>query len=184
MVNLSNPGCTAAGALQLPFMEYVKQCTTSNDTARALNFLKFQEIKEQFEKERAQADSLLRSIQNIRSLKTSKKMRDQDTAEKNRQIDDEIQEAKEELANLTSQTDAANEQFMETVVDAPKESSRFANYQDLAIGSFFGSFLILTIILMIIQYMRPDGGGWTAVKTLGGMIVIGIIIFAILREIG
>jgi hypothetical protein len=188
MVNKNNATClpgTGVGSTSLnqSFQEFLKTCASPEDMSRMENLITFQSIKEIFEQERSNADDLIRSLQNLRTLKNTAKLKIEELATKHSGIDNDIEVLKEKIAFTEQQVDAANEQFMETITEAPTKSHSLANFQDLALGVFFTSLFILTILFTIVQWMRPDGGFMTALMTFGGMVLLSLIVYALLKEV-
>jgi hypothetical protein len=186
MVNQNNAKCLpGSGALSQSFQEYVTQCSSATDTTRMNNMFTFQSLKGLFESERAQADDLVRSLQNIKTLKKSVFDKNKDITTNKDTIDSQITDLKSELENIHNQIEISNEMFLETISEAPKKVEKIGNFQDLCLGSFFGTFYFLVIVLCVIQYFKSDGSGSlsTVAKIFGLMNAIGLILWAILREV-
>lgn len=188
MVNKNNATClpgTGSGSTSLnqSFQEFLTSCASSDDISRMENLITFQSIKELFEQERSNADDLIRSLQNLRTLKNTAKLKIEELATKHSGIDNDINTLKETISATEQQVESANEQFMQTITEAPEKTHSLANFQDLALGVFFLSLFILTGLFTVVQWMRPDGGIKTGFMTFGGMSILILIIYALLKEV-
>ncbi len=184
MVNQNNAQCLpGTGALNQSFQKFVSDCASAKDATRMNNIFTFQSLKSLFESERAQADDLVRSLQNLKTIKKTVFDKNKDINTNKGLIDSQIQDVKNELEHVQNQIEVSNEIFLETVTEAPKKVDKIANFQDLSLASFFGAFYFLLIVLCVVQYYRQDGNIKTVAKIFGLMNVIGLVIWAILKEV-
>jgi len=183
MVVLTNSQCTANGAFQTGFSQFITTCTSPADQSTMNNIIKSSDIINIITHEKAMQDDLITSLSGIRDLRSLGGVNSADLVGKVTELNSQIAKLEQQKADNESQTDVQNQIFLQTITDAPKKTSRLANLNDVALGVFFGSIFIFTIIITIVQATKVGGSLTIAFYTFIGMIVMTIIVYALVKEV-
>jgi len=172
------------------FSQFVSQCLSDGDISRTGSVISNQDLKNLFIDQQAQAQSLLQSLQSISDLKNGAGLTSPDLDKQKKDLDKTIQELEDQIQKVDNQIEVANQTFIEKVIDTPTSSQVFGNLQDISLGVFFISLIVLGIILAILQLLNPQntvsnkyGGLLAAFYTLLTFGVIIIVVYALLIEI-
>jgi len=190
MVNLDNSACLPTGTAQIGFREFVSQCLNDGDKARTGNVISYEDLKNLFIDQQAQAQSLLQNLQAIFDLKNGANINLPDLGKQKKELEKTIKVLEDQIQEVDNQIEVANQTFIEKVIDTPPSSQVFGNLQDISLGVFFISLIVLGIILAILQLLNPQntvsnkyGGLVAAFYTLLTFGVIIIVVYALLIEI-
>ena len=183
MVVLTNSQCTANGAFQTGFSQFITTCASPADDSAMNNIIKPSDITEIITREKAIEQDLITSLTGIKDLRSLGGVSGADLVGKVSNLNSQIAKLEQEKADNENQTDVQNQIFLQTVADAPKKTSKLANLNDIALGIFFGSIFIFTIIITIVQATKVGGSLTIAFYTFIGMIVMTIIVYALVKEV-
>jgi hypothetical protein len=183
MVVLTNSQCTANGAFQTGFSQFITNCASPADDSAMNNIIKPSDITEIITREKAIEQDLLTSLTGIRDLRSLGGVNGADLVGKVTDLNSQIEKLEKEKSDNESKTDVQNQIFLQTVTDAPKKSTSLANLNDVALGIFFGSIFIFTIIINIVQATKVNGSITMGLYTLIGMIVVTIIVYALVKQV-
>ena len=172
------------------FTQFVSQCLSEQDIARTSTVISGQDLKNIFTDQQAQAGSILVSLQGVSDLKGQAGITSLDLSKEKDDLDNTIKDLDDKIQDLENQIEVANQTFIGKVIDTPKSSQLLGNLQDISLGVFFLSLIVLGIILSIIQLLNPHntvsntyGGLLAAFYTLVVFLIIIIVIYALLIEI-
>ena len=183
MVNLNIASCLAGGSNYNSFNSFLSTCMSSSESSQSINLIKTDDIKELFNKEQAKATDLLTALNGVKDFAGTTGTDSISLASKSLNIDEKINAVQTEIDDTNLMIETANQVFLDKITIAPKKSNVLANLQDVSLGIFFGSLILLTIIFTILQYSKADGSLKKSLITFLVMVVIIIIIFAILKEV-
>jgi hypothetical protein len=183
MVNLSIASCLAGGSNYNTFTSFLSTCMDSSEFSQSVNLIKTDDIKELFNNEQAKANDLLTALNGVKDFGATTGTDSVGLVYKSLNLDEKINVLQAEIDDTTLMIETANQIFLDKIYTAPKKSSVLANLQDVSLGIFFGSLVLLTIIFTILQYAKTDGSLKKSLITFLVMIVIIVIIFANLKEV-
>ena len=183
MVLLTNSQCTASGAFQIGFNDFIRTCASDSDRTARNNIINPDDIKEIIEQEKSIQDDLLTSLTGIRDLRNIGGVNSGDLIGKVNELDSQIKKLEQQKTDNENQTDVQNQIFLQTVTDAPKKTSSLANLNDVALAIFFGSIFIFTVIISVVQATKVDGSLKLALYTIIGMVGVTIIVYALVKEL-
>jgi len=156
---------------------------SSSEASQSINLIKTDDIKELFNKEQAKANDLLMALNGVKDFGATTATDSIGLISKSLNLDEKINIIQDEIDETSLMIETSNQIFLDKMYTAPKKSNVLANLQDVSLGIFFGSLILLTIIFTILQYSKTDGSLKTSLITFLVMVVIIIIIFAILKEV-
>jgi hypothetical protein len=168
------------------FTQFVSQCLSDKDIVRTSTVIPGQDLKNLFIDQRAEASSLLQNLQSISDLKGQANLTSPDLNKQKNELDNTIQELTDKIQDVENQIEVANQTFIEKATNTPKSSQFLGNLQDISLGVFFLSLIILAIILAIIQFIKSNSlyeGLAAAFYTLAIFFIIIIVVYALLTEI-
>ena len=183
MVVLTNSQCTANGAFQQGFSQFITTCASSADQSAMNNIIKPNDITDIITHEKSMQDDLITSLTGIKDLRSLGGVNSSDLIGKVNELNSQITKLEQQKADNESKTDVQNQIFLQTITDAPKKTSSLANLNDVALGIFFGSIFIFTIIITLVQATKVNGSLKLALYTLIGMIIMTIIVYALVKEV-
>jgi len=183
MVNLNIASCLAGGSNYNTFNSFLSTCMSSSEASQSENLITTNDIKEVFNKEQAKANDLLTALNGVKDFGATTGTDSISLVSKSLNLDEKINLLQTEIDDTNLMIETANQIFLDKLTTAPKKSSVLANLQDVSLGIFFGSLILLTIIFTILQYSKTNGSLKTALITFIVMVVIIVIIFAILKEV-
>lgn len=183
MVLLTNSQCTANGAFQQGFSQFITTCASPTDQSAMNNIIKPADIIDIITHEKSMQQDLQTSLTGIRDLRSIGGVNSGDLLGKVNDLNSQIKKMEQEKIDNENQTDVQNQIFLQTVTDAPKKTSSLANLNDVTLGVFFGSIFIFTIIITIVQATKVNGSLKLALYTLIGMIIMTIIVYALVKEL-
>ena len=183
MVLTTNAQCTSGGAFQTNFSQFITQCASPADDSAIANIIRPDDIKEIIEKEKAIQQDLITSLTGLKDLKTLGGDSSGNLVQRRNNLEGQIAEIEAKIRDNTNKIDAQNQMFLQGITKAPKKTSSLANLNDVALFIFFGSFFVFTVVVTVIQGTKVNGSLKTAAYTLIGMFVIGIILYALIKEV-
>ncbi len=181
-VNKHLAQCISSGTLYNNFQSFMNQCITAEDSQAINNVLNPNDFKTIIDNERAKQDDLMASLQGIAS-RAGPNSGASDTVQTANNLQSQLAEINKKIQKNEREADAQNQIFLERVTDAPKKTNKLANLQDVTLGVFFISLLILTIVITIIQYAKKDGSFKRAGFTFLVMCLVILILYALLKEV-
>ena len=155
--------CLAGDASSIAFQEYIKSCRNNinkNDDAIANNFLSgaIDKYKNIFESYRAQYTDLMITTDNLQlSNQKASSLTDQ-VNNLQKQKDKLIRDIERYRRNAG----ASDRMFLEDIYNGVPTKKNAPTLQDFALLLFWFSWLIMSIVLIAIRFISPDGGGWRA----------------------
>jgi len=179
MVVATEAKCLTSGSFNTNFKSFIRGCRSTNDNARTYNIITSGEIVDIFVNEQASANNLLISFTGLKALLNNSNV-NISTLDN---LKNNLNEIHNKIDEVESKIEVENQKFLTRVTDAPKKTDYFGNLQDIALGFFFFSLFLLTIILTIIQYSKQDGSLKLALYTFIGMIIGIIVIYGLLKEV-
>ena len=179
MVVATEAKCLRSGSFNAGFNSFIQQCISPSDIGRSRNIIKADDIVTIFENEQAASLDLLTTFNGIEKLRDSSDVSQGTLNNLNTQLDN----IKNKIDEIDSQIEVENQKFLTNVTTAPKKTSYLGNLQDIALGLFFFSLIIITIILSFIQYSKPEGSFKAAAYTFLGMVIAIVVIYGLLKEI-
>jgi len=179
MVVATEARCLTSGSFNTGFQSFIQTCISPTDIARSLKVINTDDIKDIFENEQAIATDQITTFQSIETLLGPTRL----TVNRSEVLETNLIDINKEIEDTEAQIEVENQKFISTVTDAPKNSDYLGNLQDIALGLFFFSLFLITIILTVIQYARPGGSLKLAGYTLLGMMVAILVIYGLLKEI-
>lgn len=183
MVVLTNSQCTASGAFQQGFSQFISACASTADQTAMNNVISSSDINDIITHERAIQQDLLTSLTGLRDLKNLGGANAVGQVASAANIEEQIANINQKIQDNDNQIEIQNQIFLQSITKAPKNTSRLANLNDISLGIFFGSIFILIILLTVIQGTKVNGSLKMAIFTLLGGIVITIIIYALVKEV-
>jgi gas vesicle protein len=179
MVVATEARCLTSGSFNTGFQSFIQTCISSADTARSLHVINTDDIKTIFQNEQDTATDLITSFQGIQTILGTTNV----NQSKLDDLTNTLDTINKKIEDTNSEIEVENQKFISSVTDAPKKSDYLGNLQDIALGLFFFSLFLITIILTVIQYARPGGSLKLAGYTLLGMLVAILVIYGLLKEI-
>ena len=183
MVVLTNSQCTASGAFQQGFSQFITNCVSSDDLSAINNVIRPTDINDIITTEKSIQDDLLTSLQGIKDLRSLGGLNAADQVSSAADIASQIAGINKKIQDNENETEVQNQIFLQSVTNAPKKTSRLSNLNDISLGVFFGSIFILLIVLTVIQGTKINGSLTLAIYTLIGGIIVTIIIYALVKEV-
>ena len=171
--------CLTSGDFNRGFQSFIKTCVSTEDNARSFNIIRAQEIDDIFVNEQASASDLLTTFNGVKVLLNNSNV-NRSTLDN---LNNNLTEIQNKIEEVDSKIEVENQKFLTRVTDAPKKTDYLGNLQDVALGFFFFSLILLTIIITIIQYSKVEGSLKLALYTFIGMIVGIVVIFGLLKEV-
>jgi hypothetical protein len=181
MPSLTNSACTAATLTTMSFPVYITTCLSTDEQSQANNILSGNAITEIFQKEQAIQTDLLTSLNGIKALNSSG-LKVVPSIQLNN-LNTKLADIRKEIKDTETQIEVQNQKFLQSITSAPKSSYLLANYQDATLMFFFGSLLLFTIVITIIQFSKKDGTVKGTVAVFLAMIVTIIITYGLLKEV-
>ena len=182
--------CLATGDANRGFKSFVQTCLSDQEIANTGNVISAEELKNLFIDEQAQSASLLVSLQGIADLRTQGGLTADQLTSQNHDLTNTVIDLQNQIAEVANKIEVANQTFLQKAVNEPKESSFLGNLQDISLGAFFLSLIVLGVILAILQLFNPNnsitnrfGGLLAAFYTLLASLIILIVVYALLLEV-
>ena len=190
MVNATLAQCLATGDANIGFKSFVQECLSDQEIANTGNVISAEELKNLFINEQAQAASLIISLQGIADLHTQGGLTTDQLNSQNNDLNNTVIDLQNQIAEVANDIEVANQSFLQKAVNEPKKSSFLGNLQDISLGAFFLSLIVLGVILAILQLLNPNnsianrfGGLLAAFYTLLASLIILIVVYALLLEV-
>ena len=183
MVLTTNAQCTASGAFQTNFSQFITQCASPEDNSAVNNIIKPDDIREIITREKAIQQDLIVSLTGLKDLKSLGGDSAGDLIGKKNNLEGQITEIDAKIKENTNKIEAQNQMFLQGITKSPKKTNSLANINDLALFIFFGSFFIFTVVVTVIQATKINGSLKNGAFTFIGMFVIGIILYALVKEV-
>ena len=155
--------CTSTGDSFKAFTNYINNCrnkTNENDDGNANTFLNNSFIKYTniFSSYKIQYDDLIITANNLFALTNN-------ASSLNEQVNN-MERKKEKLtrdiARYRTQAGASDKMFLEDIYNGTPTKKNAPTLQDFALLLFWFSWLVMSIVLIAIRFISPDGGGWRA----------------------
>lgn len=160
------------------FEQYMRDCKTPDDRARANNFLtnSLNKYKDIFSTLSAEYD-------NLRIIAVGLNDNSQSTTDLDSQIAN-LQGIKDKLtkqiATYNSQSGAADRMFLEDIYNGTPQKKNAPTLQDFALLLFWFGWLLMSIILVSVKVMSPDGGWKAGLFVLVILMLVTLCMFAII----
>jgi hypothetical protein len=182
MVLTTNSQCTASGAFQQQFSQFISTCASADDNSAINNIIKSDDIKGIIEDEQAVLGDLISSLTGLKDLRTPGSVSEDPVARRS-SLEKQMTDIEAKIKENTNKIDAQNQMFLQGITSAPKKTNTLANFNDLSLFIFFGSFFVFTVVVTVIQGTKINGSLKTSAYTLIGMLVIGIVLYALIKEV-
>lgn len=173
------------GPVVTNFNEYVRDCRTFDDKARANNFFSAskEKYKAIFSDFRAQYDDLITTGNQISTLAG---LSGATTSEANSQLNDLTKKKDmllEEIKGYRRISDSAEKSFLEDIMHGRPQKELAPSLQDGVLLLFWFGWLVMSLTLVAVRWGSP-GGGWRAgLFTLLLMLLVTIFLFALLKQV-
>ena len=154
------PTCLTGDDSSILFKKYINTCRKTNDIAVANNFLSssIEKYKEIFSLYRSQYTDLMITADNLFTLTKN-------APSLNEQVNN-MERKKEKLTRditrYRTQAGASDKMFLEDIYNGTPTKKNAPTLQDFALLLFWFSWLVMSIVLIAIRFISPDGGGWRA----------------------
>jgi hypothetical protein len=181
MPSLTNSACTAATLTTMPFQTYINTCLTADEQSQANNIISGNKITEMFTYQQAIQTDLLTSLNGVKALNNSG-LKVVPSIELNK-LNTRLADIRKEIKDNETQIEVQNQKFLQSITSAPKSSYLLANYQDVTLMFFFGSLILFTIVITIIQFTKKDGSVKGAVAVFLAMFFTIIVTYGLLKEV-
>ena len=179
MPDLTNSICL--NPVTTPFNTYITTCLSPDEQSKTNNLINPNTIKDIFQKEQAIQTDLITSLSGVQALNSSG-LKVVPSIELNN-LNAKLAAIDKETKDNEAQIEVQNQKFLQSITTAPKSSYLLANYQDVSLMFFFGSMVLFTIVVTIVQFSKKDGTVKGAVGIFFAMIVTIIVTYGLLKEI-
>ena len=184
-VNQTNATCLPNTSQTNTFRQYITQCRTASDTARATNFFSnsIQSYKDTFQSLRAQFDDLIVLGNSVNTLTTA-------SGQTATGVDTQISEHQKkkdkllaEIQSLRRQSEATDKSFLEDVMHGTPQEEIAPSLQDAVLLLFWFGWTVMALTLVGIRWMSPGGTYKAGLFTFAVLFLITICIYAILQKV-
>jgi hypothetical protein len=181
MPNTTKSECTAATLTTMAFQTYINTCLSADEQSQANNLISGPTLTNIFDKEKAIQTDLITSLNGVKALNSSG-LKIVPSIEIG-SLNTKLTNINKEIKDNENQTEVNNQKFLQSITTAPKSTYLLANYQDVSLMFFFGSMVIFTIVVTIVQFSKKDGSLKGAATLFMTMVVVMLVIYGLLKEI-
>jgi predicted DNA binding CopG/RHH family protein len=181
MPNTANPQCTAATASGMSFQSYINTCLSTDEQSQANTLINPTTLSNIFDKEKAIQTDLITSLNGVKDLNSSG-LKIVPSIEIG-SLNTKLANINKEIKDNENQTEVNNQKFLQSITTAPKSTYLLANYQDVSLMFFFGSMIVFTIVVTIVQFSKKDGSLKGAATLFMTMVVVMLVTYGLLKEI-
>jgi secreted trypsin-like serine protease len=184
-VKQTNASCLPNTSQTNTFRQYITQCRTASDTARATNFFSnsIQSYKDTFQSLRAQFDDLIVLGNSVNTLTNA-------TGQTATGVDTQITEHQKkkdkllaDIQSLRRQSEASDKSFLEDVMHGTPQEEIAPSLQDAVLLLFWFGWAIMALTLVGIRWMSPGGTYKAGLFTFAVLFLITVCIYAILQKV-
>jgi len=175
--NPTNAVCLAPQTTS--FQQYMRDCKTTDDVARGNNFLtnSLNKYKEIF-------SSLSAEYDNLRTIAVGLNDNSQSTTDLDSQISN-LQSVKanltRQIASYNSQAGASDRMFLEDIYNGTPQKKSVTTLQDFALLLFWFGWLLMSVVLVSVKVMSPDGGWKAGLFVLVILMLVTLCMFSIIN---
>ena len=173
--------CLAGDASTTAFNAYMTKCRNNinkNDDANANTFLTetIDKYKGIFETYRAQYTDLMTATDNLKStVGNTSSLTDQIN-----NLENQKNKLREEINKYRTQSGASDRMFLEDIYNGTPKMKTAPTLQDFVLLLFWFSWLLMSIVLVMVRWMSPDGIWKSALFVFVLLMLVSLCMFAII----